>query len=291
MRQDNAVIRIRYRDFSAGTHTFTAFHGVARWGARGVTVYLVPGLTVRERKAVLRRLRQEASRGFGPPLPLLALVFALCADRVRTTAGTGAALVRLHPAVTLLPGALVAAVMTLFVFACAGRSVDFPAGTGAVPQLGGLALLPVGSAGQDGRAQASPVWDSRSLIVEVNSGSAQGNEGGQSLGLGDPAPGKCAHDGCAKGKATGHSATKSGDVSSGSGNGDGTGNGKGGSGSGNAGPAGGARLMALPPVTCTAVSRAGCSASVRPAIVPRPGDRPAAGPAGLGTVKRGVGIG
>ena len=142
--RDNAVIRIRYRDFSAGTHNITGLHGVARRGARGVTVYLVPGLTVRERRAVLRRLRQEASRGFGPPLPLLAFVCALGADRVRTTAGTGAALVRLHPAVTLLPGVFVAAVMTLFVFASASRSVDFTPATGPVLQAGGLALSPVG---------------------------------------------------------------------------------------------------------------------------------------------------
>jgi hypothetical protein len=286
------VIRIRYRDFSAGTHSFTGLHGVARRRARGVTVYLVPGLTVRERKAVLRRLRQEASRGFGPPLPLLALVFALCVDRVRTTAGTGAALIRLHPAVTLLPGAFVAAVMTLFVLASAGRSVDFPPGSGSASQVGGLALWPVGSAGQDGPAQASPVWDSQLLIVEVNSGSAQGNGGGQSLGLGDPARGRCAHDGCAKGKAGAHGETRGGDVSSGNGNDSVNRNGKGGSGNGSAGPASGARLMALTPVTSTAVSAAGCSASVQPASVTRyPRDRPVAGAAGLGTVKRGVGIG
>ena len=169
------MIRIRYKEFSAGTHSFSGLHGVARRGARGVTVYLVPGLTVQERKAVLRRLRQEGSRGFGPPLPPIALVFALCADRVRTTTGTGASLIRLHPAVTLLPSAFVAAVMTLFVFACAGRSVDFR--TGPVPQVGGLALLPAGGGGQNGGgqnggAQASSVWDSQLFSVDVSSGSA-----------------------------------------------------------------------------------------------------------------------
>jgi hypothetical protein len=186
--QDNAVIHIRYKDFSAGTHSFTGLHGVARSSARGVTVYLLPGLTVSERKAVLRRLRQEASRGFGPPLPLLALVFALCADRVRTMAGTGAALVRLHPAVTLLPGAFVAAVMTLFVFASASRSVEFT-GNASLPQVGGLALSQVGSVGQNGTAQESPVWASQSFAVGGNSGSALGNGGGEPHGLGNRASG------------------------------------------------------------------------------------------------------
>jgi hypothetical protein len=149
------VIRIRYRDFSAGTHDITGWHGVARRGPRGVTVYLVPGLTAGERRAVLRRLRQEASRGFGPPLPLLALAFALCADRLRTTAGTGAAVIRLHPAVTLLPGALVAAVMALFVLASAGRSVEFRPGPGPAHMIGRLALSSAGGAGQLGGSQLS----------------------------------------------------------------------------------------------------------------------------------------
>jgi hypothetical protein len=48
-------------------------------GPQGVTVYLVPGLTTWQRRAVIRRLRQEASRGFGPPLPLPQLALALWA--------------------------------------------------------------------------------------------------------------------------------------------------------------------------------------------------------------------
>ncbi|HTR94160.1 MAG TPA: hypothetical protein VMI73_20690 [Trebonia sp.] len=125
---------------------------MARHRAGGVTVYLVPGLTVRERKAVLRRLRQEGSRGFGPPLPLLALALGLCADKLRTTAGTGAALIRLHPAVTLLPGLFVAAVMTLFVFASAGRPVEFTPG----PAVDGLALSRGVDVSQPGGPQAAP---------------------------------------------------------------------------------------------------------------------------------------
>jgi hypothetical protein len=275
MRQDNAVIRIRYKDFSAGTHGFTALHGVARWGARGVTVYLVPGLTVRERKAVLRRLRQEASRGFGPPLPLLAFVCALCADRVRTMVGTGVALIRLHPAVTLLPGAFVAAVMTLFVLASASKSVDFTQESGPVPQVGGLALSSADGTGQSGHPQA-PVWDRELSIVDDNSGSASGSDGGQPLGLGKPAHGKCAHGKCARARrAKGWAKSANGST-----------------GRGNGGPASGPRSMAFPPVKCTVAALAGCSASGQPANVPRVRrDRPPAGPAGLSTVKRGVGVG
>ena len=59
------MIRIRYRDLAPG------LHGKVERCARGVTVYLLPGLTGKQRKAVLRRLRQEASRGCGPGLPNL----------------------------------------------------------------------------------------------------------------------------------------------------------------------------------------------------------------------------
>jgi hypothetical protein len=116
------VIRIRYKDFSAGTHEATWLHGRTVSCARGVTVYLVPGLTSWQRRAVIRRLRQEASRGFGPALPLPQLVVALGLDRLRTAAGIAGAIVRLHPTGALLPSGLVAALMTLFVVASAGGS-------------------------------------------------------------------------------------------------------------------------------------------------------------------------
>jgi hypothetical protein len=81
------VIRIRYKDFSAGTHAGAGLHGRTERCAGTVTVYLLPGLTAWQRRAVIRRLRQEASRGFGPPLPLPQLAIALVADQVRTAAG------------------------------------------------------------------------------------------------------------------------------------------------------------------------------------------------------------
>jgi hypothetical protein len=136
-RTDCAVIRIRYKDISTGTDQATWLHGRTEDDARGVIVYLVPGLTSGQRRAVIRRLRQEASRGFGPALPLPQLTIGLALDRVRTAARIAAAIIRLHPAVTLLPSALVAGVLTLLVLASAS-------GPGLTPGLpGGIAQAAV----------------------------------------------------------------------------------------------------------------------------------------------------
>jgi len=146
--RDCAVIRICNEDFSAGTHDGTGLHGRTERGARGVTIYLLPGLTAGERRAALRRLRQEASRGLGPPLPRSQLAVALGLDRVRTAARIAKAIVRLHPAVTVLPGVLVVALLALFVAASAegaradlaktqvGLADSVPARSGTDPQTG-----------------------------------------------------------------------------------------------------------------------------------------------------------
>jgi hypothetical protein len=123
---DCAVIRICYENFATGTRDVSGLHGRTERAARGVTLYLLPGLTAGQRKAVIRRLRQEASRGFGPPLPLPQLAIAMSLDRVRTAARIAAAIIRLHPAVTLLPGAFMVAVMALFVVASATGGVSAP---------------------------------------------------------------------------------------------------------------------------------------------------------------------
>lgn len=85
-------------------------------------VCLVPGLTGGQRRAVIRRLRQEASRGVGPALPLPQLAVALGLDRLRSAARIACTAVRLHPAVTLVPGALAAGMMALFLVASADAS-------------------------------------------------------------------------------------------------------------------------------------------------------------------------
>lgn len=119
-------------------------YGMAERRPRGVTVYLLPGLAAGQRRAVIRRLRQEASRGFGPPLPQPQLAIALGLDRLRTAAGTVKAVVRLHPAVTLLPGAFVVAIVTLFVIAAGDRAGIAPGPRGG---LAGAAAVSRGAHG------------------------------------------------------------------------------------------------------------------------------------------------
>ena len=159
------MIRVRRRDFVSGSHSVSGLQGIAERFPRGVTIYLLPGLTGRQRRAVIRRLRQEASRGCGPELPLPQLVIALVLDRVRGALGLAASALRLHPGTTLLPAAFVAVVMTLFVLASGG--------VGSAP-----VVRPALAAAQ-----------SRAAI-----GSALGlrpdgvGPGGQGLGSGRPAP-------------------------------------------------------------------------------------------------------
>jgi hypothetical protein len=89
---DFIVIRIRYLDQSAGLHATAAAAG------RTTTIYLRPGLTAPQRRAGLRRLRQESRVGCGPRLPAARLVLAIMADRALMAARQAIAVVRLHPA-------------------------------------------------------------------------------------------------------------------------------------------------------------------------------------------------
>jgi hypothetical protein len=160
------VIRIRYKDFSAGAHDRAGLHGKAEGCARAATVYLLPGLTAWQRRAVIRRLRQEASRGFGPPLRQPQLAIAIGADRVRTAARIVTAIVRLHPAVTLLPSAFVAAMMTLFVIA-SGERPGITSGT-----RGGLAAAAAvsGSTARTESAERARAWVAQVAAVEGSGG-------------------------------------------------------------------------------------------------------------------------
>lgn len=102
------MIKIIYGDLTAG------LNGDAVRRGSDVEVVLVRGLTHQQRKAVLRRLRQAARRGQKPPLPAGRLTFALAVDRLRAWAGNLAAIVRLHPAGSLLPSFGAAALIVLF---------------------------------------------------------------------------------------------------------------------------------------------------------------------------------
>jgi hypothetical protein len=89
----------------------------AECGLRGIIVYLLPGLTSAQRKAALRRLRQEGSRGCGPRLPSAQLAAALVVDRMRSGIGSIVAAVRQHPVGTLLPAVLAGGLLAAFVYA------------------------------------------------------------------------------------------------------------------------------------------------------------------------------
>jgi hypothetical protein len=184
------VIRIRYKDFSAGTHDVAGMHGRVEPCPRGVTVCLLPGLTARQRRAVIRRLRQEASRGFGPALPLPQLAIALGLDRVRTAARVIRAIVRLHPGVTLVPGAFVVAMVTLFVLAAGDRP---GIGPGAGSGLAGTA-----ASGSVARVLgSSPVRVTKATVADGAGGTEAGGTG---LGSGQRAAARPVHRGRSKGR-------------------------------------------------------------------------------------------
>jgi hypothetical protein len=187
-----AVIRVRRRDFASGSHKVAGLQGIAESAPRGVTIYLLPGLTGRQRRAVIRRLRQEASRGCGPELPLAQLLLALLLDRVRGALGLVAGAVRLHPGATMLPAAFVATVMTLFVLVSAGAGpAAVPAlaaaqsgtGLGSTVRAGGAGLVSV-SVSVGGGRKGAPAGDADAGSIRPSSIGA----GGQGLGSGQPAP-------------------------------------------------------------------------------------------------------
>jgi hypothetical protein len=183
------VIRVRRRDFVSGSHNVTGFQGIAERFPRGVTIYLLPGLTSRQRRAVIRRLRQEASRGCGPELPLPQLVIALFLDRVRGAIGLALAAVRFHPGVTLLPAAFVAAVMTLFVLASAGVEAVPVARPALVAAQSGTGLRSAADTGAGGMVamgggpKGAPAGGTGAGGIRPSVGA-----GGRGLGSGQPAP-------------------------------------------------------------------------------------------------------
>jgi hypothetical protein len=131
-------------------------YGTAKRCPQGVTIYLVPGLTARQRRAVIRRLRQEASRGCGPELPLPGLLVALAADRVRATVMLTAAAVRLHPATTLLPTGFVAIGMMMLVLTSAGVGPEPAAAAGRAGTSHAGSAVGVGNSAGDGTAGLHP---------------------------------------------------------------------------------------------------------------------------------------
>jgi hypothetical protein len=118
-------VQIRYKELAPG------LHGKAELRRGRTVVYLVPGLTDAQRKAALRRLRQEACRGCGPQLPLPQLAVAFAADRIRAAYRNTVAVVRLHPAGSILPTMMICCLMVLFVLTSVSvRIMHRPAAVG-----------------------------------------------------------------------------------------------------------------------------------------------------------------
>jgi hypothetical protein len=95
------VIRMRYGDLPAGLHIRVVARG------KDTIVYMVPGLTAAQRQAALRRARSSGRMGQGPRLPVAGVAAARAVDRMRTTVRNGAAAVRAHPAMFVLPLAII----------------------------------------------------------------------------------------------------------------------------------------------------------------------------------------
>jgi hypothetical protein len=86
------VVKIRYGDLPGGLHV----RAVAR--GKHTVIYLLPGLTLDQRRAALRRVRSTARMGQGPQISAGGLTCAVIADRILTTARNVVGAMRLHPA-------------------------------------------------------------------------------------------------------------------------------------------------------------------------------------------------
>ena len=140
------MIKIRYRDpreLAPGLYAAAERHG------RGTTVYLLPGLTVAQRRSALRRLRISARRGRGPRLPAAQLAVALLADRIRTATGRAGAVFRLHPAASTVPVMVVSPGRSR---SCACR--PSPSGSSAAPGTGAPPLIAAAALPASGRRMA-----------------------------------------------------------------------------------------------------------------------------------------
>lgn len=91
------MVKIRYSELPAGLHVRVHSDG------RRTVIYLLPGLSSQHRRAALLRARSSARMGHGPELPALAMVRAVAADRLWTTARNGLAATRRHPMLVLPP--------------------------------------------------------------------------------------------------------------------------------------------------------------------------------------------
>jgi hypothetical protein len=125
------VIKIRYADLPSGLHIRAVRRG------RATLIYLLPGLTVAERRAALARAKASGRIGQGPELSTLGLGLALAVNGIRTTLRNGASAIKTHPAIFLPPMVIVAsAVIAYVLLVSVGVEVRGPVVIAGGPQVG-----------------------------------------------------------------------------------------------------------------------------------------------------------
>lgn len=125
------MIKIRYSELPAGLHVRVEERG------RSTVIYLLPGLTLAQRRAALLRARRSAAMGYGPALPAAGVAAAAARDRIRATIGNGTSAFRAHP-ILLLPMIVVLSATMVYVMTSAVTI------TLHAPQGGSLPGLTVG---------------------------------------------------------------------------------------------------------------------------------------------------
>jgi hypothetical protein len=164
------VISIRYSsELQPGLHGRVERHG------RRTFVYLLPGLTPEQRRAALRRMRQQGRMGISPRLPVVQLAAALVADRVSTAFGQAGAIVRVHPAGSTLPVMVVSVAIASFLVlsALSVHIVHLPA-----QAAGGSAVVASAPAGRAGQPLPSPGGGEPAGPVSAASGTSGGTSPG-----------------------------------------------------------------------------------------------------------------
>lgn len=121
------MVKIRYADLPGGLHV----RAVAR--GKDTIIYLLPGLTVMQRRDALRRLRSSARVGHGPRLPIAGVASAMMADGIRSTVRNTAAAVRANPAVFIPQIVIIlsAAIVYVLLVSVSGRPGSSPTGAAA----------------------------------------------------------------------------------------------------------------------------------------------------------------
>ena len=108
MVRGGLLIKIRYSDLQPGLHASAETEG------KHIVVYLVPGLSPRDRQSAIDRLRASAKVGHGPKLPAIPLALALIADRITVDSRNAVAAARLRPAGLAIPAVVLAGAGVLY---------------------------------------------------------------------------------------------------------------------------------------------------------------------------------